>query len=192
MKLRILFAAIALLGGSIFSSVYGQTNLLQNPKAASGKEGWRPYANATVEDYQGNAVFTVRNGANFSQDILLNASDAGKFALLIGRASGERVNDGTDLPALSGYMMEPGKGSAGRIKEYLVDQRMVGHPKEENQWVVLYGVYRIPEGTGQIRLLLVQGEVKDVPHNGSAARFDDLGVFLFDTEEDAIRFAGQY
>jgi hypothetical protein len=33
---------------------------------------------------------------------------------------------------------------------------------------------------------------RGVPHDGSAARFDDLGLYLFPTEEEAKTFAASY
>ncbi len=57
-----------------------------------------------------------------------------------------------------------------------------------NEWVQLSGIFKVPEGANTIRFLLRQAERKGVPHNGSAARFDDLGLYLFATKEEAESF----
>lgn len=57
-----------------------------------------------------------------------------------------------------------------------------------NEWVQLSGIFKVPEGANTIRFFLRQAERKGVPHNGSAARFDDLGLYLFATKEEAESF----
>jgi hypothetical protein len=55
-----------------------------------------------------------------------------------------------------------------------------------------YGVFQIVPESGRVRLLLNQGESARVPQNGSAARFRDLGLYLFDSAEEAelyLRFS---
>lgn len=77
--------------------VIAQTNLLLNPNADLGMENWRANGNAAIEQFDGKNVFVVRDGDNgttsgFSQDVNLTAADAGKYALLIGQGSSERIN----------------------------------------------------------------------------------------------------
>ena len=55
-----------------------------------------------------------------------------------------------------------------------------------------WGIFRVPLGTGTIRFFMNQAERKNVPQNGSAARFDDLGLYLFDTQEEAAAFVNKY
>jgi hypothetical protein len=62
-------------------------------------------------------------------------------------------------------------------------------PTRENEWGPMFGIFRVPQGSGTIRFFLNQAERRDMPQNGSAARFDDLGLYLFATEEDARAFA---
>jgi hypothetical protein len=182
----LLFAVIA---------VGAQTNLLLNPNADSKAENWRVSGQAAVEEFNGDKVFVIHNRGSFSQDVNLTESDIGKFALFIGRGSSERIDaDGaiTGLPYLYGYMMNSGNPKGGRIYAYLQGQQMLARPPYQDEWVVMYGIFRIPEKTGTIRFFLSQAERKYVPQNGSAARFDNIGLYLFETEEDALRFAKAY
>jgi len=172
-----------------------QTNLLLNPIADSSSENWRVFGQATVEEFDGSKVFVVRNKGYFIQDVNLTESDIGKFALLIGRGSSERINaDGaiTGLPYLYGYMMDFSNPRGSKIYDYLQGQQMRARASYQGQWVTMYGIFRVPEKTGAIRFFLNQAERKDVPQNGSAARFDNVGLYLFDTEEDALQFVKAY
>ena len=182
----LLFAVIA---------VGAQTNLLLNPNADSKAENWRVSGQATVEEFDGDKVFVVRNQGSFSQDVDLTKSDIGKFALLIGRGSSEQINaDGaiTGLPYLYGYMMDSSNPKGSRIYDYLQGQQMRARASYQDEWVTMYGIFRVPEKTGAIRFYLNQAERKYVPQNGSAARFDNLGLYLFETEEDALQFVKTY
>jgi len=45
-------------------------NLLQNPDAGHGTQGWRTYGQATIENsVDGNPWFVVRNGGYLIQDV---------------------------------------------------------------------------------------------------------------------------
>ncbi len=45
-------------------------NLLQNPDAGHGTQGWRTYGQATIENgVNGNPCFVVRNGGYFIQNV---------------------------------------------------------------------------------------------------------------------------
>jgi len=173
-----------------------QSNLLQNPRADDGTNYWRVYGDATVEQTgDGNWRFVVRNKGYLIQDVTLPDGSVGKYLLLIGRASSERINpDGaiTGLPYLYGYMMEGGDSSGGRIKSYLQGQQMLCAAKNPNEWVTVAGIFEVAAGTGAIRFFLNQAERAGVPQNGSAARFDDLGLYLFSTAEEAKSFVQFY
>ncbi|HEU4386217.1 MAG TPA: hypothetical protein VFV34_00370, partial [Blastocatellia bacterium] len=80
----------------------------------------------------------------------------------------------------------------GRVLEYLQGQNMRASPTRENEWVPMWGIFRVPEGTVSIRVFLNQALRNGVPHNGSAARFDDLGLYLFLTEADAQAFVESF
>jgi hypothetical protein len=144
------------------------------------------------EDADGGANFAVRNRGSFYRDFALPEGSVGKFALLIGRVSSERINaDGaiTGLPYLYGYMMD---SSGGRIIEYLQGQKMLGETSVANQWVTAWGLFQVPERTRVIRFFLNQAERKDVPQNGSTAKFNDVGLYLFDSKEDVVDFIRSY
>jgi len=171
-------------------------NLLQNTSANDGTLNWHAYGAATVEkSSNGDWHFVVRNKGYFLQDVTLPEGSMGKYALLIGRVSSERINpDGaiTGLPYLYGYMMERASQRGCVIKAYLQGRELLCRAGSENEWVPVWGIFCVPPGTGAIRFFLNQAEQKGVPQNGSAARFDDLGLYLFATEEEARAFVEAY
>jgi hypothetical protein len=171
-------------------------NLLQNPNADLNSRYWHTSGQATVEATTGNNLcFIVRNGGSFYQDVTLPDDAVGQYALLIGRGSSQRVNPDdaiTGLPYLYGYMMAAGQPNGGRVLDYLQGQSMLGAVKQRDEWVDMWGVFRVPEGTKTIRFFLNQALRQGLPHNGSAARFDNVGLYLFSTKEDAKAFASSY
>ena len=69
---------------------------------------------------------------------------------------------------------------------------MRGSPTDPSEWVVMSGIFLVPEGTMNLVLDLSQAERKDSPQDGSAARFADVQVRLFDTEAGARAFVREY
>lgn len=192
---QIFLILVGLVAGAIVGN--GQVrNLLQNPNADGGPEFWRAFGDAKVEAAIGtNLCFVVRNGGYFIQDVPLPDDVTGQYALLIGRGASERINEDraiTGLPYLYGYMMEQGPANGGRILAYLQGQMMLARTTTRDEWVDMWGIFQIPEGAKRIRFFLNQAERRGVPHNGSAARFDNLGLYVFATEKDALAFANQY
>jgi hypothetical protein len=177
------------------SATAQSTNLLQNPKADLDAQHWRAMGQATIEEFNGERCFVVRNGGYFLQDVMLSEGAEGQYAVLAGRGSSERINaDGaiTGLPYLYGYMMVSGEPNGGRILAYLQGQQMLSSAKTANEWVKMWGIFKVPVGTRTIRFFLNQALRRGMPHNGSAARFDDLGLYLFATREEAQAFIDQY
>jgi len=171
-------------------------NLLQNPDADLDSQFWRTKGQATVETTAGNNLcFTVRNGGSFYQDVTLPDDAVGQFALFIGRGSSERINPGgaiTGLPYLYGYMIAEGQPKGGRVIDYLRGQTMLGSGKQKDESVDMWGIFLVPEGAKTIRFFLKQASRRGLPHNGSAARFDNVGLYLFSTKEHAQAFANSY
>jgi hypothetical protein len=197
---RPVFKSLAVVAAFLCAvTISAQSNLLLNPDAEMGTQHWVTQGQATIEDFNGTSVFAVRygctEGSGFIQDVDLTESDTGKYALLIGRGSSERINSDrsiTGLPSLYGYMLRSKTTKGATINTYLQGQMMLGRASVPNQWVTMYGIFRVPERTVAIRFFLNQAERKHVPQNGSAARFDDLGLYLFASEREALDFVRAY
>lgn len=167
-------------------------NLLQNPNADLGAQSWRAFGETAIETTTTNdAHFVVRNGGYFFQDVELPKDAGGQYLVLIGRGAGERVNsDGaiTGSPYLYGYMMQPPSADRKEILEYLQGQRMLAQTTVRDEWLSMWGIFEVPEGTTKVRFFLNQALRAGVPHDGSAARFDNLGLYLFSTRKQAQEF----
>jgi hypothetical protein len=184
--LSLLFLSLTVISASAQTN-----NLLQNPSADLDGRSWQAKGAATVEEANGNRCFVVRNGGSFRQDVALPQGAAGQYVVFVGRGSSERVNpDGavTDLPYLYGYMLA--EGGAGGRKEHVLDylQGMLGRSTFANEWVTMAGIFKVPEGAVKIRFFLNQGLGRGVERDGSAARFDDIGLYIFATAEEAKAF----
>ena len=173
-------------------------NMLNNPFADEKADYWIAVGYAMIEEVNDDPCFVIRYGGYFTQDITLNENEAGKFVLLIGLASSERVKvDGkiTGLPYLYGYMLgaeNVGDISSSQIFSYLQGSDMLYSSSIQSEWVVIWDVFEIQEYTKSIRIFLNQASQRGVPHNGSAALFDELGVYLFASLNEATAFVDQF
>ncbi|HEU4434017.1 MAG TPA: hypothetical protein VFR51_11610 [Pyrinomonadaceae bacterium] len=181
---------------SVSAAVNAQSNLLQNPDADRGGQSWRALGESEIETTTTNEThFLVRNGGYFLQDVELPKDAAGKYILFIGHGASERINaDGaiTGLPYLYGYLMRPPVPGEKEILAYLQGQQMLAQTNIQDEWVTMWGIFEVPEGTTKVRFFLNQALRAGVPHNGSAARFDHLGLYLFATRKEAQRFVREY
>jgi hypothetical protein len=183
----------ALLVASASAAKAQSDNLLQNPNADLEAQSWRTTGRAAVEEFGGDRCFVVRNGGSFYQDVALPKDAAGQYVVFVGRGSSERASpDGiiTDQPYLYGYMLGEVEGRRERVLDYL--QGMLGVSTFANEWVRMSGVFRVPERASRIRFFLNQGLRLGVDRDGSAARFDDLGLYMFPTEEEAGEFSRRW
>jgi WD40 repeat protein len=174
--------------------VEGQPNLIRFPDARRFTRHWQTKGEVSIEkdaETEDNYNFIVRYSGMIWQDVPIKES-TNRYALLIAWASSQRVNtdgDQTGLPYLYGYMLD--RADSNKISAYLQGQQMMLSTNVPNEWGVIYGIFPVPPGTGAIRLFLQQADGGQ-PQNGSAARFDEPGVFLFDTRDEAEAFVKKY
>ena len=71
-------------------------------------------------------------------------------------------------------------------------QNLLGRPAKPGQWVTMSAVFSVPYGAASVWIELNQAERKGLPQDGSAARFSDVRLVLFPTEDAARAFVGQY
>lgn len=193
MIVRSLAIFLIVLSASTLTLAQGE-NLLKNPSGDEDSQYWRTFGNAKVERCADDGhCFVLRDGGYFIQDVTVSENAVGQYALLMGRAHSERDTSQaiTGRPYLYGYMMNAGDPSGGRIYTYLSGQQMSPTDGIAGEWKHLWGVFRIQLGTRRIRLFLQQGLRKGVPHDGSRTSFDDLGIYIFPTEQEALAFVGQ-
>ena len=78
------------------------------------------------------------------------------------------------------------------INKYLRVTDMLHSAIDIYEWVVIWEIFQITESTNTVELFLRQAERKGVPQNGSAARFDDLGVYFFGSVEETESFINDF
>jgi hypothetical protein len=165
-------------------------NLLVNGDASQGTKGWTPGGVARVERIGGVSCFTIRVGS-FHQDVRVDQA-IGMFAAVVAKGQAERVNgDGsiTGLPYLYGTVSTADRR---HFLAYWQGQKMLGRPEQSGQWVPMSGVFSVPYGAAYVSIQLMQAERKGSPQDGSAARFTDVQMQLFPTEEAAREFVARY
>ena len=165
-------------------------NLVENAGADGGVASWWHSGEAAVEPCDGDPCFAVRNNGTFRQTILLPREIAGRYLVIIGSGLSERINaDGgiTGLPYL--YALVTATDGV-RITAHLEGMR--ARPSRTNQWVTLSGVFRMPDDADVLSLQLNQASAGGVAHDGTAARFDNVGVFAFPTEHEARAFVERW
>ncbi|MCK4762380.1 MAG: hypothetical protein KAW12_09305 [Candidatus Aminicenantes bacterium] len=107
----------------------------------------------------------------------------------VGSIDISRDGDQTGLPYLYGYMLN--RQNKNRIDAYLQGDSMKHSLKQPDKWGLIHGVFQVPETGGGIRLFLQQADGK-YAQNDSAARFDEPGIYLFDSKEEAEEFVKNY
>jgi hypothetical protein len=164
-------------------------NLVQNGGPFEGRRAWTGSEGATIDSCQGVACFTVRYPGAWQQVLMLPPDAPGKHIVIIARGSAERVlPDGniTGLPYLWAQVLD------AHDRWIRVYQGMRLQPVAPDQWGTLHGVFVVPEGACRLRLRLGQAQRRGTPNNGSAARFRDVQVRLFETEADARAFVTRF
>jgi len=167
-------------------------NLIKNPSANEKTASWKTDGEASVEpDQNGNPHFSIRYKGSFMQDVDIRGY-MNRYAVLIARTSSSRKNMGgnrTGYPYLYGYWVNVTESD--KFNGYLQGQQMLFTPDEADGWGVAYGSFQIPPDTGSIRLFLQQADGKTA-QNGSSARFDDVGIYVVETEAETYDLVDAY
>ena len=167
-------------------------NMLVNGDAAGGMGGWITNGNVKIERIGGVTCFAIRSKGSFQQEVRLPPGSIGMYAAVVGRGESDRVNeDGsiTGLPYLYGTVVAADRR---RFLAYWQGQQMLARPRKPGEWVTMSGIFSVPYGAEWVSIQLRQAERKDLPQNGSAARFSDVRLVLFPTEAAARAYVDEY
>lgn len=176
-------------------SAFGQsTNLLKNPNGDEGTQFWRVFGNASVSECPSvGKCFSINQEAFLFQDIDVPASTTGMYAVFISLASINHLNSHKlGLPYTHGYFMTSGDLRNASLLANLAGQEMTNPPTANGEWVKQFGVFRVPERTGRIRIFLRGGCGKSESSANCVSHFRKPGVFLFGSEEEAKIFVESY
>lgn len=177
----------------IFAALTGlsQTNLVQNPDADQGTASWEVTGDAKVEEGSNkDPHFALRGGGFLTQFIKLDGA-AQKYALFVGRGTTMPVQGGdiSGFPSLYGYLLSTfNPDGINKISVVMSEQSLLGKPKNGDDWVLMYGIFKVPSDAvaAQIRLMCAIG--KSGTPSPNPTRFDKVGFYLFDSQKDAQAF----
>ncbi len=177
------------------TDLFGVKNYAKNPNATQGDKEWKTKGEITIEERgPGDPCFAIRRAGMLWQDFPIPPSE-GKTILLVARVMPEKV--GTDnlrggLPHLNAYLMSAKE--EGRIHHEMRRNEtptLVGEGQTDNLWSTAWGAAKIPADVGSVRLFLTETAALE-GQPASAARFDDVGVFILNSEAEAVSFVGRY
>ena len=165
-------------------------NLVANPDASRARADWTFFGDARVEACDGDPCFVIRNHGTISQTVFLPDGPAGRYLVAIGSGASERVDAAiTGKPYLSPMIQL----ASGRIVGApLQGQKLRGESPVANVWVTMSAVFLLPDGAVRVGFGLRQAQHRDFPQNGSAARFDDVGLYVFPSEAEARGFVDRW
>ena len=179
----------------MLGSVSAQSNnLVKNANGDEGTQFWRVFGNASVSECASlGKCFSINQEAFLFQDIDVPASTTGMYAVFISLASIEHLNAHTlGRPHTHGYFMTSGDLRNASLLANLAGQEMTNPPTANGEWVKQFGVFRVPERTGRIRIFLRGGCGKSESSANCVSHFRKPGVFLFGSEEEAKTFVESY
>jgi hypothetical protein len=164
-------------------------NLLNNPGGDHSLAGWLASDAVRVERCDGDPCFVLKNQGQLQQFVELPADSSGRFLVIIGSGRTERIHPSaiTGLPYLYGSVL-----NGPRITAYFQGQQMRARPANTDEWVPMFGIFQLPADGGMLSIQASLAEARGVPQNGSAARFDDLGCYVFATAEEAQAFVAAW
>lgn len=175
-------------------TLLSQTNYLDNPNANQQQQFWKASGEVGVEECApGNPCFVTRWDGGLVGTATLPADAAGRIVLLIGNAAAERAHaqggDQTGESYIHGYgeALDPELG----IGKHYSARTLITSTRETDAWTTLWGVFPVGEGIRKLSFEIRQADGSSAK-TGSASRFDDLGVYLFDTEPEAQAFVARY
>ena len=174
-------------------TLFSKKNHLRNPSANQHEQFWKTSGDVAIEECaKDDPCFVTRYDGKFEAVARIPRDSQGKYVLLIGSAASERVNEGGDQTGAAyiyGYA-EPRSYQSARGQHYSA-RTLKTDTREKDRWTTIWGVFEVGKDIWKINFEIRQADGHH-PKDGSASRFDDLGVYLFDTREGAESFVGRY
>ena len=190
-----LLACLLFLGGCFFNP-WGPTpiapepaNLIVNGDAENNGASWIfSSADASIRFEGGNPTFAVRNDASIRQNVDIRGIP-GPFAVLMAITAAETIGP-TGMGTIHGAFL--GSGSPPPALGYLASDDLTSSAPIPIMTFILADYAPIPPGTEQIDVFLENTEVAGVPHDGSLTWFDDVELWIVETEQEALDLIQAY
>jgi hypothetical protein len=167
-------------------------NLVANHSAVDGRAVWWFSGNARIDDCDGDPCFALQQGDSIRQTVVLPHDVGGRYVVLIGSAQVEKLSAAGDITGQPYLYALVGSTDPGRISAHLQGQQLRGQPTRALQWVTMSGVFRMPDDAYLLTFELKRAAKVGGSEPGGVARYDNLGVYAFETEEQARAFIASW
>lgn len=158
-------------------------NLLENGDAENNGVGWHfSSGDAIVDSSYGNPSFAIRNDASIRQTVDIRTI-AGNYAVLMAITAAETIGS-TGMGTVHGTFLDGNDPQL--VIGSLMSNDLISTAAIPLQLVMLTDYVIIPSGTAEISIFLENTEVAGVPHDGAITWFDDVELWIVETEQDAI------
>jgi hypothetical protein len=191
-----LLVGLVLLGGCA-TNPWGQipiipmepANLIENGDAENNGLGWNFSSfDATVHSASGNPAFAIRNDATLRQTVNIG-NPLGAYVVVMAMSATETIGP-TGMGMIWGDFIDavdPQLVVGGLFSNNLYSTAAV-----PALWVFLTDYGPIPPNAGQIMLYMANTEMPGVPHDGAWTWFDDVELWIVETEQEAIQLINDY
>jgi len=191
-----LLAGLVLLGGCM-ADPWGEIpiipiepeNLVQNGDGENNGLGWNfSSPDATVHSSSGNPALAIRNDATLRQTLNIG-NPLGAYAVVMAMTATETIGP-TGMGMIWGDFIDaidPQLVVGGLFSNKFYSTAVI-----PAQWMLLTDYIPIPPNAGQITLYMANTEMPGVPHDGAWTWFDDVELWIVETEQEAIQLISDY
>lgn len=135
-----------------------------------------------------NPSFAIRNDASIRQTVDIRTI-AGNYAVLMAITAAETIGP-TGMGTVYGTFLD--RNDPQLIVGYFASNALISTAVIPNQLVMLTDYVIIPPGAAAISVFLENTEVPGVPHDGAITWFDDVELWIVETEQAAIDLINAY
>jgi len=166
-------------------------NWVYNHNAENETKGWGANGSVKVqESVDKNHYFLIQNGDHIMQHVFL-AEPTPPYALFVGRATINKIKE--DMPKKSGLpvisVLIENKGGKKQNWASMHGMSASYFAKiYDNNWVPMWGIWKMPDSAIKLNFKLGQLRYRGEPIGDTEAYFDDVGLYFFNTKEEAKVF----
>lgn len=164
-------------------------NLIQNGDAENNGLGWNFSSfDATVHSSSGNPALAIRNDATLRQTVNIG-NPLGVYAVVMAMTATETIGP-TGMGMIWGDFIDAVDPQL--VVGGLFSNQLYSTAVTPAQWVFLTAYVPIPPNAGQIMLYMANTQMPGVPHDGAWTWFDNVELWIVETEQEAIQLMNDY
>jgi hypothetical protein len=184
--------SIAICGCTFDSGSTKGYNHLSNPTGEDELESWTSSGEVSIAEDEDTVSFRTADRlderAYLYQDVSIANAGSENYLCLISTVYGEPDSAAiTELPYVYGYLLDRDEN----IVTYLQQDTCI-HDGSADDWIIVYGIFEVPESARSARVVLKQAYQDGTPPAGEYARFRDADIRVFGSQEEAERHLDVY